>query len=595
MGRYSARLSRERAYSMTMLITKFHKLIQSKLLWGAFLVVVIFSFVIWGTAMPSKETRNAAAPGLLDGKPVPQEQFQRAYFSTYLTVVMALGRQISTTPEIDAQLREAAWQRIAALRAANGMGITASDDEVVSAIQHHEGFSYEGQFHPQIYKAFIQNFLAQQGYGERMFEEHVREEIILQKIRNILGHASLVTPLEVQRAFRTVTDRFIAEYVVLEPSLVESSVKVTEDDARAYFEKDPKLFTIPEQVRVDYVRVAAMRFIPKVSITDDDVQNYYDEHLLDFVDTNTTETADTETNLLDTLTRYRPIEDVKQEISNLLLEQKAMEEAEDAAMNFVVALTPDRDGAAPDFDVAASNANLVIKSLAPFSAKDEVAAIQNEAEFKHAAFELGESPETYFSNPVRGSNEVYVIALRQRLDSRIPEFDEVKETVTTIARNQALHDALLAKAGQIRGEAEKALVEKIGFAETLAFYKLKPTKTEEFSATTGLVETNAPDREILTSVLTLNQGEISEPTPVAGGILLTYLAERKASDTVSLDSVRPQLIQTIRNQSARFNFEAWENYLLKKANFVNQRPPPGHDLDDDYDDYDDTNEVEDAG
>lgn len=578
---------------MTMLITKFHRLIQSKLLWGAFLVVVIFSFVIWGTAMPTKQERNAGAPGLLDGKPVPQEQFQRAYFSTYLTVVMALGRQISTTPEIDAQLREAAWQRIVALRAANEMGITASDDEVISAIQHHEGFSYEGQFHPQIYKAFVQNFLAQQGYGERMFEEHVREEIILQKTRNILGHASLVTPLEVQRAFRTVTDRFIAEYVVLEPALVESSVKVTEDDARAYFEKNPKLFTIPEQVRVDYVRLAATPFIPNVTVTDDDVQGYYDEHLLDYVDTNATTTADTETNLLDTLTRYRPIEDVKQDITNLLLEQKAMEAAEDAAMNFVVALTPDRDGAAPDFDVAASNASLVVNSLAPFSTTDELPSLQNEAAFKHAAFELGEGPETYFSNPVRGSNEVYVIALRQRLDSRAPEFSEVKETVTTIARKQALHDALLAKAEQVRDEAEKALAEKISFSETLAFYKLKPVKTEEFSATTGLADTNAPDREILTSVLTLNQGEISKPTPIETGILLTYLAERKSSDTVSLDSIRPQLIQTIRNQSARLNFEAWENYLLKKANFVNQRPAPNQDLDDE--DYDGANEVEDAG
>ena len=38
---------------MAMMISKFHKLIQSRLLWGGFLVVIIFSFIIWGVVWPS--------------------------------------------------------------------------------------------------------------------------------------------------------------------------------------------------------------------------------------------------------------------------------------------------------------------------------------------------------------------------------------------------------------------------------------------------------------------------------------------------------------------------------------------------------------
>ena len=34
---------------MAMLIGKFHKLIQSKLLWGVFSILIIISFVFWGT------------------------------------------------------------------------------------------------------------------------------------------------------------------------------------------------------------------------------------------------------------------------------------------------------------------------------------------------------------------------------------------------------------------------------------------------------------------------------------------------------------------------------------------------------------------
>ena len=37
---------------MAMLISKFHRLIQSRLLWAAFLVIVVISFVFWGSTMP---------------------------------------------------------------------------------------------------------------------------------------------------------------------------------------------------------------------------------------------------------------------------------------------------------------------------------------------------------------------------------------------------------------------------------------------------------------------------------------------------------------------------------------------------------------
>ena len=39
---------------MAMMISKFHRLIQSRLLWGAFLVIIVFSFVIWGMVWPSQ-------------------------------------------------------------------------------------------------------------------------------------------------------------------------------------------------------------------------------------------------------------------------------------------------------------------------------------------------------------------------------------------------------------------------------------------------------------------------------------------------------------------------------------------------------------
>jgi hypothetical protein len=180
---------------MAMLISKFHRLIQSKLVWIAILIIIVFSFVVWGTQMPSKADRDqASSPGTLNGEAVDAKQFRQMYFNTYLSVIMSVGRQINITPQIDQQLRKAAWQRLGALNQARELGLSASDDEVAMAIQQYEAFQSEGQFNPSIYKAFAQQFLAAMGFTERMFEEHVREEIVMQKTRLVLDRSTLVTP-----------------------------------------------------------------------------------------------------------------------------------------------------------------------------------------------------------------------------------------------------------------------------------------------------------------------------------------------------------------------------------------------------------------
>ncbi|MBW7909109.1 MAG: SurA N-terminal domain-containing protein [Kiritimatiellae bacterium] len=559
---------------MTMLISKFHKLIQSKLLWAAFLVVVIFSFVIWGTAVPNSDKNEYGnSPGILDGKPVPFEEFHRAYSSTLLSIEMSLGRAINVTPEIETQLRAAAWQRVATLRSAARMGIAASDDEVIGAIQHHEAFRYEGQFNRMVYKSFVQNYLGRYGFSERHFEEHVRAEIVIQKVRSIVERTQLITPLELQRAFNLTTDRFTADYALLEPALVESSVSLSDADVRAFFDKDPAAFTLPEQLQVNFVRVATQPFLASAEITDDEVQAYYDENLRDFIDhSSTTNAAQDATNLLENLTRYRPLEDVKEEISTILRTGKALESAQDAAMNLVVALTPDRDGNAPTFEAAAKEAKLAIESLPPFSATSDLPGIQEPAAFKFTAFELGEGPESYFSNPVRGTNEVYVIALRKRIESRIPDFAAVEPAVKEAALAQAQHDALKEKAEQIKSEAEKALGEKIPFADTLAFYGLKVKTTEPFSATTGMLDTNAPSRAIFAAVSTLNANEVADPLLLEDGYLLVHLKNREPAESTTLASIRPQLLETIRRQSGRLSFDSWQNDQLKQAHFKDLRP-----------------------
>ena len=101
-----------------MMISKFHKLIQSKILWAGFLIVIVFSFVIWGMVWPSdiKKMEMANAAGLLDGHAVTHDEYRASYMSAYLARTLAHGRDVPSSPEGDAALRRMTWLRLATLR-----------------------------------------------------------------------------------------------------------------------------------------------------------------------------------------------------------------------------------------------------------------------------------------------------------------------------------------------------------------------------------------------------------------------------------------------------------------------------------------------
>ena len=562
---------------MTMLIGKFHRMIQSRLLWGTFLVIIVMTFVVWGTRFPgqSNKAKEANAAGKLFGKHISQEEFREAYYSTYMSAVLAVGHSFDITARLDKELRKAAWRRLASLLRAKELGFTSSDEEVMATIQSHPGFSVDGRFSPAYYNAFVQNVLGRMGFNELQFEEHVREEITLQKLQQMVQQGVLVSPYEITRTFRSLTDAFDVQYVKLTRQDVEKGVKVTREDAQAFFMADPAAFTIPEKARVAYISVPASNYMADVTVTEDDQLEYYDQHIDEFTVTNTVpvlpgDTSDTNvpavaqmTNKVETL----GFDLVKTNILERLTYDRALNSAAEKATDFVVSLAPDREGNAPTFDEAAAAAKLEVYKPEPFAVNDEVPGVDAGYAFNKAVFALNKTPDEYFTDAIAGSNAVYVAGLIEKISERVPEFDEVADQVMEAAREHALNEALSKKAQEVREAAMKAVDAGKSFADGVKPFSLKVVDTGSFTASSAL-GTNEYAEILLRGVLARNQGEVSDLLPTDDdSVLLAYVAERKAGDPASLESLRPQIRDSVKRQRTRLLFEDWQTALLREAQF----------------------------
>jgi len=543
---------------MAMLISKFHKLIQSKVVWYIILGVIVIAFV--GFFTPSMGSRSKQpdqkAMGELYGEPVMSQEYRQAYQNTYLWYVLTSGSMPQITDEMSVALRKEAWLRIAALRKAEIEKIGAADQEVVQQIQQLPAFRGEtGVFDVQVYNAVLQHLRISSLQAEGI----LREQIVMQKLMVRPAQAALISPYELRNAYHLYTDRFVLKTALLPRERIEKEVSVSREEAEALFFEHIEAFRMPAKVRVSYVEWNVSDFLEQAEVPEGAALQVYNQNLENYrIET---------TNDLD-IAEYQSFEEVEAEITDQIREVVARRVAAEEATALVSEIAPQAEGDHPDFSGAAVAAGLTIKKLPAFGVADELLAVDETAPFRQAAFRLQDDIYSSFSDAVVGQDSVYVLSLEKQYPSFLPDFDVVENDVMEAALEQAVTEAVAARASELQGTLTSALAAGEGFEAVLKPYELTIETTEEFDVTTEL--TNDYANVLIPICLNTQQGELCRPVPVEEGILIAYVAERHSTDAdVGLPAIRQELVAGLSQNRVRQLTAAWQASLLDEAGFKN--------------------------
>lgn len=547
-----------------MLIMKFNKMIRNKFVWWIIAGIVIVTFVGWFSPRGGCETtaRPAGSAGTLDGKPVTDNELRQARLNTYLGLCLSVGRVITITPRIDRELREQAWQRIAALRAATDLNITATPEEILAMLQRDPQFQEGGLFSHQRYQAFCQNVLGTLNATVAQFERHIGENIILQKLNLITASAVWISPDELKALASRYADSFRVDYVTLGTnSIPAGSIKPTDAELRAYFSQNTNLFIVPPKVAVRYISVPVSRYLSKAveKVDTNAIEDYYSAHSDEYMssDTNGVRTA-------------IPIDQVTQSISNRLLHEAAVQLARDAVNDLSDSLVPDREGKALTFDALAAKVNYAIHNSPLFAREDMVPGIDAGLAFNVAAFRLRPAADECFSDAIAGSNHVYLMTLATNTEAYLPEFDTIKDEIRPHATAKATYDALEKKAGELRDFFKAGLTKRQSFADLAAAKAMNVSTTALFTAS------SAPDalssQDILRDITARNAGELSEVLPGPNSLILAYVVERKPAGEEELSTVQQQVAMNVTRRRGRILFGEWQRSLVSGGRKLDHTP-----------------------
>jgi peptidyl-prolyl cis-trans isomerase D len=549
-----------------MFISHFNKLIRNKILWMIIIVIIAISFVLWTTQTSGSRARNAQENriGKLDGKAVPPEEYQAAYFQSLLAMELMFGRPIPINAQVDAALRGMAWRRLVSLRAAQAMRITVTEEEMNGAIRQQQIFCDNGQFQQERYDAFVERFLSRLQANEAQFLEHIRQELLLSKVKRLLAQAAWVAPLEVEQVFHQLHDTFVVSYVVLDRADVALSVKVSEDQAKAFFEGQREAFKIPEKMRVKWVAFPIEQFLDEGSSTEAALRDYYEEHIEDF----TTRGSNDQW-------IAKPFEAVEDELRAARAWDEAANQAGERALNFEVMLAPDRLGKAPGFAEAARSANLTVTTSDFFSVRQPIPGLEDDLQFSKAAFELRSTPDDYFSHALKGTNAYYILAVAERSEARLPEYAEVRGEVRQAAIEQAITNKTEELARAFYDIAAAAVAKGVPFAKSLNGTGLEVLTTEPFKVKDGLENDEIEHFGALAGeALAHNPGEMTKLIPAKGGYVFGYVDSRVPASRALLESARANITRYLLSRRENLVFTDWQDYLLTSAKFEDLSSKP---------------------
>ena len=183
-------------------------------------------------------------------------------------------------PYFTSQAAEQLISRTAIVEEAKRLGFRATDDDLRDELQHG---NYAAVFFPE------GKFVGQAAYEERLqqanltvaqFEQSVKDDILVEKLHNLITGSVLVSDNEIHDQFLKQNTKVKFDYAVLQKEDILKSIHPAEAELKAYYGQHKTSYanSIPEERKVRYAILETSKIEAEIKVSPQEIENYYDQH-----------------------------------------------------------------------------------------------------------------------------------------------------------------------------------------------------------------------------------------------------------------------------------------------------------------------------
>lgn len=239
-------------------------------------ILIVPSFALVGISGYRSFGEDANTLAKVDGRSVTQQELDNAQRNQLDNLRQRMGPQFDQKQFDTPEFKQNVLDTLIAERAVNAEvhrdHLTVTDATLRKIISEIPGLvDDKGKFDVERYKAV----LAAQGMSPEMHQARLRQELSLQQLTGAIEFSGFA-PRTVSKMISDfgAQEREVQELMLPVASFVPQ-VKITDDMVKAFYDKNAKLFEVPEQARIEYVVLNAAAIADQVSVNDEEIASYY--------------------------------------------------------------------------------------------------------------------------------------------------------------------------------------------------------------------------------------------------------------------------------------------------------------------------------
>ncbi len=416
---------------------------------------------------------------------------------------------------------------------AKRLGIHVSDEERAERIRQFLPTAYDGGNFVGLdrYAAEVQ---ARFQMTVPVFEEQIRQGLLLEKFRKMVTDGVSVGPAELHDEFLYRNEKIKLDYVLIKPEDLAAKINPDEAEIKAAYERNKAKYLVPEKRVVRYALVDVDQVRQNTQVSDDELKAQYQTDIQQYQVPNRVHVDHI---LLMTVGKTpAEVEEIKAKADDVLKQAKKGGKFDDLAKKYSEDPgTKDKGG-----DLG------------------WITQGQTVPEFEKVAFSL---PKGEISDLVKTQYGFHIIKVLDKETAHTKTFDEVKDQIRS--------PMLLAKADRTASDiADKLSTQirqsnKISLDDLAKQYHLAVGETRPVAATDQIIELGN-SKEVKDSIFGQRPDELSLPIHTDRGFLILAVRGILPAHQGTLEEVRDKVIADLKQEKSTETARAKADDLDKR-------------------------------
>lgn len=242
------------------------------------LVLIIIPFALWGVESYIRDAPGTKTIASVGRDKITDLEYDNAVKNQLDRFRQQFGGQIDASVMDNPEMRKGVLDQLIDQRlldkTARNSGLMVSDARLRDLIIKNTNFQEDGKFSPALYERVVKA----QGYTAAGFENLVRQDSERQQFLDSVANTAFVSKTSIQGYLQASEQSREIAVVVITPDTFLPKVNTTPEMAQAFYDKNPKDFTIPEQVRAEYVELTLEALAPGITLSAEEVAKYYEDN-----------------------------------------------------------------------------------------------------------------------------------------------------------------------------------------------------------------------------------------------------------------------------------------------------------------------------